>query len=318
MPLLYQQPTIPISKDGLYTIPVLVVNYFPYRDGRVDKLVTGDVDWKIRRVRQHVTKTTEEVIRVLEKGSIYHGYKDNKSKPSLRYKIVDTLEYLEPLPTYIKPDEELPMTDYNAIMKRINAEYWVMEKGVKEIWLWGYDGNMIGYWTSNMSGQFGDISNSDRNLYDLPVFEKSYTVYHYNYRCGTFNAVYNHAVQVEWILYHLDSELFHKKFLNHCGSPSHPPNARYQFDYHNPKSVQCEIEDWQPNGSGIKQAINCTRWNGDELTWLLYWMQNLPGANSNLCYEGKYLTNWWSFIGDFDTVMGDAKGLIETMTRPSN
>jgi hypothetical protein len=180
MPLLYQRPDIPIAEDGLYTIPILVVNYFPYRDGRVDQIVTGDVGWKLRRVRQHVAQTTEEVIRVLERRSIYHGYADIKATPSLRYKVLDVLEYLEPLPTYLKHGQELPMTDYNAIMKRINAEKWVMEKGVREIWLWGYEGNMIGFWTSNMAGPYGDISNSDRELHDLPVFEKTYTVYHYN------------------------------------------------------------------------------------------------------------------------------------------
>jgi hypothetical protein len=37
------------------------------------------------------------------------------------------------------------MTDYNQITTRINAEDWVMNKGVKEIWIWGYQGSKVGF-----------------------------------------------------------------------------------------------------------------------------------------------------------------------------
>jgi hypothetical protein len=32
-------------------------------------------------------------------------------------------------------------------------------------------------------------------------------------------------------------------------------------------------------------------------------MQNIPGASNELTYQGKPLTNWWMFIGDFDNAM---------------
>jgi hypothetical protein len=50
---------------------------------------------------------------------------------------------------------------------------------------------------------------------------------------------------------------------------------------------------------------------GGKLTWLIYWMQNLPGANNGLTYCGRPLTNWWAFTGDFDNVMAGWPGLVE-------
>jgi hypothetical protein len=56
--------------------------------------------------------------------------------------------------------------------------------------------------------------------------------------------------------------------------------------------------------------MNCTRWKCDSLTWFIYWMQNLPGADNGLSYQGRPLTNWWTFIGDFDGAMRRNLGLV--------
>jgi len=64
-----------------------------------------------------------------------------------------------------------------------------------------------------------------------------------------------------------------------------------------------DIENWTPDGTGPKQEMNCTRWHSDSLCWFIYWMQNLPGAKNGLTYQGRPLTNWWYFIGDFDRAM---------------
>lgn len=38
------------------------------------------------------------------------------------------------------------MTDYARIMAEIDIETWVEEKGVKEVWLFGYHGDVVGLW----------------------------------------------------------------------------------------------------------------------------------------------------------------------------
>ena len=51
----------------------------------------------------------------------------------------------------------------------------------------------------------------------------------------------------------------------------------------------------------------------DSLKWFVYWMQSLPGADNGLSYNGKPLTNWWIFIGDFDHTMLRKMALVERL-----
>jgi len=300
----------------VWAIPTLVVSYFPATNGRIDRTVTGDVGAPLAQIRRHTIKTTERVVHALETGSTYHGYKDPSAQPSLRYRVVDTIEYLEPLPTRSKPGHTVPMTDYNAIMQRVDIKYWVEERGIKEVWLWGYHGGVIDLWESNMAGPHGDISNSDRDPHDLPVLGKTYTVYHYNYGRGPSEAVEDHIHQIEAVLRHVDPHLFWDKFVGkpgqgRCGWAHYPPNAERDYDWANRKYIETDIEDWRPDGGGQKVRINCQRWNCDSLTWFIYWMQNLPGHNNGITYRGRRLTNWWMFIGDFDRAMASGMGLVE-------
>jgi hypothetical protein len=307
----------PPSTHRSFTVPVLVIRYFPVKNDRIDVSVTGGLNAPLETIRRHTVETTERVIQALETGSTYHGYKDPAAQPSLRYQIVDTIEFLEPLPTYHRsPDHPVPMTDYYTIMKRVDIQHWVEERDIKEVWLWGYHGGVVDLWESNMAGPYGDISNSIRDLMDLPVLSQTYTVYHYSYERGPSEAVEDHIHQIERVLEHVDYALFWDRFVGQpgawrCGWAHYPPNGERDYDWDNPQYVWTDIEDWTPEGTGQKKRINCTRWSCDSLTWFIYWMQNLPGAKNGLTYRGRPLTNWWAFIGDFDNVMAARLGLVE-------
>ena len=299
-----------------FEIPVLLVHYFPTKGNLIDRSVTGDVGEPLDAIHTHTRTTTSQVISALEEGSRFRAYKQLDAAPSLHYTIVDNLEFLEPLPTWRKPGHRVPMTDYNALMTRIDARRWVMEQGVKEIWIWGYHGGVIDLWESNMAGPWGDISNSDRDPHDLPVFDRTYTVYHYNYGRGPSEAVEDHIHQIEAVLRHIDADLFWNKFVGkpgegRCGWAHYPPNGQRDYDWRNRTVVLSDIEDWRPEGGGQRLPINCDRWQGDSLRWFVYWMQSLPGAGNGLTYRGRPLSNWWAFIGDFDGAMRARLGLVE-------
>ena len=321
------------APDSLpYEIRVLVVKYFPVKGDRIDQTVTGDCGDTLEATRAKTDHITRTVKAALEEGSRFRAYKDPTARPSLKYTIVDTVEFLEPMPTKPVPGEKVPLTDYGKIVERVNIRDWVENKGVKEVWLFGYHGGVVVLWESNMAGPFGDISNSNRDPADLPVLKKTYTVYHYNYGRGPSEACEDHMHQLEHVLNWVDgrdrtpgekwgdllywgkfvgSNLSHKIVDPRCGWSHYPPNAEGDYDWGNKRYVMSDIEDWKPEGYGRKQSISSDRWAGDSLRWFIYWMQSHPGADNGLTYKGKPLRNWWVFIADFDRAMAGGWKLWE-------
>jgi hypothetical protein len=228
-------------------------------------------------------------------------------------------------------------------MARIDGKTWVQQKGVKEIWVFGYHGGVLDLWESNMSSPFGDTSNSNRDEADLPVLDRTYTVYHYNYQRDTGEAVEDHLQQFEALFNEIDGRdstpdeqwpnlLFWGKFVGsdrshklipvttpdgrkvyRCGWTHYAPNSQQDYDWANPRTVETDIEDWRPDGVGTTIKINSDRWQRNDLKWKIYWMQNLPGADHGLSYQGRPLTNWWRFVGDWD----QARKNKVTLTEPA-
>lgn len=315
------------------TIKVYVVSYFPTSGDQIDRKVTGDVGGNYADLKAKTEKLTDECCRALEEGSRFRGYK-LKSEPALKYEVVGHTEFREAMPLLPKqPDQNVPTTDYGAIMKRIGIAARVKNEGVQEVWIWGYHGGVLNLWESNMSSPTGDISNSDRNPNDLPVLDRTYTVYHYNYGRGLGEMLENHMHQLEALLNKVDGRddtppekwnqlLFWGNFVGsdashkivtktaHCGWTHYAPNSEKDYDWTNPRTVETDIEDWKPDGGGKTQMMNADRWDRDPIKWRIYWMQAIPGVNHGLTYKGKRLRNWWSFVSNWDQAQRERWTLI--------
>lgn len=319
------------TDQGPFHIPVLVLSFFPTNGELIDIRVTGDWGAPLAETRAKTQRLTREIIAAREEGSRCHGYKNPAAQPSLRYSVVGELEFLRPLPTLEQRGDRAPMTDYHRIMSDVNIRDWVERRGVHEVWIWAYHGGKVDLWESNMSSPYGDVSNSNRDPHDLPVLDRTYTVYHYNYQRGASEAVENHIHQIEAVLNAVDgrdhtppalwtnllfwgkfvgSDASHKIIRPGCGWAHYPPNGERDYDWANPRHVETDIEDWHPEGTGRKQRLNSDRWGGDSLKWFIYWMQNLPGAGHDLRLDGKPLRNWWVFIGDYDTARREGWKLV--------
>jgi hypothetical protein len=301
-----------ISKK--WTVPVLVLRYFPVtRDrSRIDISVTSNVDAPLREIQLKCERMTREVAEALQEGSRFRAYKNPRVPASLKYVVVRSIDYLEPLPR--DPDKP-KYPDYTRILERANIRDFVEKRGVKEVWIWGYHSKDLAPWESNMSSSHGDVSNSDRDPDDLPILNKTYTVYHYNYERETSEAVHNHIHQIEAVMRRHGGELW-KTWEGEpgswrCGNCHFPPNAKSDYDWANKQHVDSDIEDWRPEGRGRMKPLNCDVWGGDSLGWFVYWMRSMPGHNNGLQLRGKKLTNWWIFMGDYDEAMANQVGLVE-------
>jgi len=325
-----------------YKIPILVLKYFPIKDGLLNPDITG-INNDITTIRTKVNNLTAQTIDSLEKGSIYHGYKDPSAKPSLDYSVFETKEFLSAIPL---SSEFIPFADHIQILNELNICDYVDNKGIKEVWIWMYHHNETVPIESNMAmgksssafwnrSTYGDISNSYRQL-DLPVCQKTYTVYDYNYSRGVAEAVENHTHQMEAMFNYVDrrettpqdqwssllfwgnfvgSDITHKIVDPGCGWTHYPPNGKSDYDWRNEEYIWSDCENWKPDGSGEKKQINCQSWAGSTcnddggLAFKIWWTQNIPGMNNNLYSEGQKLKNWWSFIGDFDQTVQSRKSL---------
>jgi hypothetical protein len=306
---LVQKVKLPIK------IPIIIVKYFPVDGEKIDIKITGDWDDSLAATRAKTERITQQTIQALEEGSRYHGYKDKSAKPSLAYEILNVREFLQPLPVRPnRPENKVPMTDYAKIMTEIDIQAWVEQKGVREVWLFGYHGNVAGLWESNMSSPHGDVSNSDRDPNDLPVLSRTYTVYHYNYQRDVGEAVENHAHQIEHLLNYVDGRdttptekwpdlLFWGKFVGsdishkmvpvrtpdgrqvyRCGWTHYAPNSERDYDWANKRAVETDIENWQPDGIGGSAGAIDDRWVYSRPTTLrnpIFSMAGSQNANSN-------------------------------------
>jgi len=296
-----------------WSVPILVLRYFPVTpDGqKIDIKVTSNVDAPLADIKAKCDRMTKEAMEALTEGSRFRPYTNPEAPPSLKYTVVDSFDYLEAMPHNPKKKGH---PDYIRILQRANIRDYVEKKGVKEVWIWGYHSKELAPWESNMAGPFGDVSNSDRDPFDLPVFKKTYTVYHYNYERGTSEAVHNHIHQIEAVMRRHGGELW-KRWEGEpgrwrCGNCHFPPNGRRDYDWENKEYVESDIEDWKPEGFGRKKRINCDTWGGDSLRWFVYWMQSMPGANNGLTFRNAPLTNWWVFMGDYDLAMKNNFSLV--------
>ena len=315
------------------TVHVVVLKYFPVTgDGQnIDIDVTGDVDGPLADLQARVIGMTAGVANALSDGSTYRGYADSSAEPGVQYSIVDTIEIHTPVPSVpstLNPDYP-KRADYASIMDSLSICDRVTDQHIDQVWIWAYQGpHQLDISESKMSGPHGDISNSYR-LDDMPHCGRTYTVYTYNYGRGTAEAIHNHGHQLEAELAAIDAHMFYDLFegtephpsgiaTGRCGSVHNPPNAAFEYDWANADPNPSDCLDWDPDGLGTTTQLSCSTWgcadHGDldnpQRNWIVFWMQNLPGAGNPITFGGRQLRDWWTVHTDFDTTMESCRTLV--------
>jgi uncharacterized protein (TIGR03437 family) len=327
------------AAGSLYKVPVAIINFLPTRDGvNIDAAASG---WTgtVAAMKANLARYNRQMKYQIEERSRFRGYRNAIAPPTLSYQVVKIINVYEDIPPWnrLGPDSFQP--DYYNILTRLNAQDWVNNLGVKEVWLWGYHHGRIYPVESNMaSPTTGDISNSHRFSDDLPIYNHTYVLYNFNFARGDVN-LHNQGHQLEAILSYVNqrqdgnSNLFWNQFCGRnangsfqqgrSGNTHFPPNGVQDYDYSNPTPVLSDIQDWTPAGTGQRIPVSVTTWRNltyawpnnqppdwlDQANWLLYWMQNMPGLANRIPHGGNRMTNWWAFTGDWDAAIKSGLGL---------
>lgn len=352
------------AADAIWDVPVLVIRYFATADGvNLDTSISPDFWWDNPRTLAEMDADVLAMNRrakfTLEQGSRFRAYGNEDARPSLGYRVVDQVTVYEQTPPgkVIGHDGSDPLwePDWFAIFERLDVRHYVEDLGVKEVWVWtgglgrwpSFDPQVHdvqdfrGGWESNMASPLtGDISNSNRDNTDLPVYDRTYVVYGYNFRRSQAEAVHDHGHQLESQFAHVNqlqdgnTDLFWKRWrgqdqdgnrvTGRCGDTHSPPNTIAEYDYENTDVVWSDIADWTWDGSGTFAPVDVHTW-GDlewpwpdgvmdfsqrvETQWYMYWLMSMPGYDNGLAYESEALTNWWQFVGDWDGAITAGRGL---------
>jgi uncharacterized protein (TIGR03437 family) len=348
----------------LYQVPVIILRFLPTADGEtIDPAHSPEMrGQRISDVIGNVERFDRRIKFMLEEGSRFRGYKDATSPPALGYRVVQYITVYEAHPPSkkfsIKGGKPAYFVDYEAVFNRFDIPRLINERGVKEVWVWennveaggpGYDPSinrpefLRTGWESNMSSPIGDISNSDQDNSDLPIYNRTYVVYGQNLTRTQAEAVHNHGHQLEAMLSYANkrqdgnTDLFWRLFARpvtpgatpqaRCGNTHFPPNATADYQYDNTTFVASDIIDWNPLG-GPTTMVNSATWGSVpypwpggqsptqevESKWYIFWMQSMPGRNNVIPYQNNRMTNWWHFTADWDAAMKAGIGLYEPGT----
>ena len=216
------------AANHVYELPVVVVAFLPTADGTTLDPATAPTyassPPSLTTMRQQVERDAMRTKFTLEEGSRFRGYANPGARPSLGVRVVDFIVVYEPTPQgpASATGTGLPIyrPDYHSMFRRLNAERYVNELGVKEFWIYDpiLDSGLPFYNPgihreeyfrespeSNMSSPLtGDISNSRRDPNDLPVYDRTYTVFsHYIGRLG-LGSGHVRGHQLEAILAYID------------------------------------------------------------------------------------------------------------------
>lgn len=346
-------------------VPVLIIEYFPLDPNdptHIDKNeAAGDQNFWLKnygnnpdffllsRNQTAVTNGITSLMDFLNKASQYHGYKDESAPQYLHY-----VKAGDPVINYAK-EPTTPTNDgasypngkpyiwLGSILASNNICNWVDNHGLREVWIYGYRNQRLGFPESWMSsGKYGYVSNQGKEsdlgippLYRMPVCNHSYTVFNYEYQLfvngGIGSSIHDHMHQLEALISYAAGDegfpvddsgngtgIFAGNFTrfgknqNGCGTTHNPPNTTYanQYHYWETNIALSNCENWPQNNY---QQVSCSNWGcsgENDVNYYKWWMQNLPGLFNNISYQGKGMRNWWDLVVDFDKFLAAGRTLL--------
>jgi hypothetical protein len=340
-----------IRKDpvAFVQVPVLVLAYFPPDPDHplyLDPLETGWSDTLITDMQKATQGMIAAGQELISDATRYHGYKVAAAPRYFSYYTYNKIEYRYAMPRGYSLGEGKYRPHYNQILSAINICDYVDAHGVKEVWIYGYHAAIIVPDESKMSSKYGDVSNAypkDEYIpaeYRLPRCTNSYVMYNFTYQPGGGNAIgnniHNRMHQLENVVFYAENHgyppsnenvigtLFWDDFSVYgnraslsgyrasCGNTHSPPNTTLGYVYDATTYAENNCETWNPNDSQTTYVMaNCTQWGCTDVGFYRWFMQNIPGYNNGIVFNGKQMRNWWEAMYDFNKFIDSGRSLYQ-------
>ncbi len=315
--------------NAVWEVPVILVAYFPTADGHSIDTLKAPGFWGMEPISLDAVEmnTLAYAMRKkmgVEQGSRFRGYRDSTARPSLGYRVVESIIVYDVPPGSDRFRWETApgrprMVDYFKVFSELRLEPAMRSRQVKELWVAtsSFDAGTPSYragvhrvddmradFESNMARPVtGDISNSFRWPDDLPMLTHTYVVHGINWRRTEAEAMHNVGHQLEAMLSYVNlrqdgnTTLFSRDFVGQdvagafvtgrAGWTHMPPNTTGNYDYLNATPVASDIEDWRPDGMGAKRPVSVATWGGLTYPWP---SSPVPALQRR---EGQGYVYWW-------------------------
>ena len=363
-------PQLKSNRKGQLTVPVIIINYLPKTKGdSLDMNLASDGYWELKHSTIEQCKSKIKIDKIVDKLSIDEGsrFRDYGQDVVNQYISIDVIEYINVYKLDYIMINGTRMIDYTKLFDKINMKNYIENEGVKEIWFTIFakgDENMpslkkepkyinssavYAQPESNMSpridASYGDVSNSNKIITDLPRYNNTYVVYGFEGTRGSDTDLHNRGHQIEAQMTHIDNSekilfggnrfvpmFFWKEFvgwdpitdrpsLGRSGCTHMPPNTTEDYNYSSKTPVKSDIMDWKPGG-GTLVNVNSDTWtnikykynlgpyiNDSHVKWMIFWFQSIPGYNNNIKYNNFTISNWWDILYKWDETVVNKKTL---------
>ena len=345
-------PKLKSNNKGKLTVPVVIINYLPTIDGvNLDMNLASDGYYQLYNSTLDRLKLKIKTDKIIDKLSIEEGsrFRDYGRDIVSQYVNVNVVAYINVYKLEYVMIGGTRMIDYNKLFGKIDMKKYVDNQGVKEVWFTifgkGPSPSVVGtkyedpstYYSqpeSNMSSKYGDVSNSNRNTTDLPIYDNTYVVYGFEGTRGSETDLHNRGHQIEIQMDKVDDSekikfgpslyrptLFWKNFvgwdpitdrpLGRVGCTHMPPNTKVDYDYTNKTMVKSDIKTWKPSG-GTLEDINTDTWTNIKYKF----NTSCYGVVGSFNYDTDSHYKWMMFW--FQSIPGDNNNIPYNNTTLSN
>ena len=278
--------------------------------------------------------TKSNLLPAMSNASKYKGYSNPNAQPTVIFNLTDSNIKVENNPPSYKAGTT--EYDYAALFSKYDLCNFAKTNDIRLVILWAAG-------SGSYAGGFGESAvTGNKVLTNGPILSgsqycdgKTILVLGLNYERGLAEALESYGHHLEAVFRQFRPE--YKQWSDEdasrntnlwgqgdsCGNDHNPPNARCEYDRSNPygwlscgqagapSSAMSDCRNWKPDGSGIKEALDCSFWNCDKIhdgeNWLTFWMQNMPGRGNDLVgTDGVKIPNWWVYISDPDNCFNNA------------